>query len=365
MNAVEARVQELLFERMASRPLAGHTKAAAERRRWPEPVQALGQRFVQLNPAHRWGILSLDLDEHDAEAAVADAALLNGVQLPMPNLQTWRRGGNAQAHWLLRVPVGTSPAHRQEPQLYARGVYQQLKAAYGADPACAGRVMRGLFHKDQTTRFYHPELFDLRDLRAQLPAAPVQAQLGSADRGRNWQVFTALSTWAAQRVAAGDDPNSADFQAALLAEGQRLRAQLPTGDHPYTLSELRRTVKSVQQRTLRRVNAGYVRSGGLYVPQVEGAALRSRQRSWARSEPLPAEVAAANMAAAREIGNAKQQERAAAPIIEAARRLADRGEPLTTRNVQTELMTVGLRISERTITKHSAVWRNITVGSAD
>ena len=274
---------------MPRRPLAGNTRPAAERRRWDDPMLALAQRFVQLNPEHRWGVFSLDLDQHDAEAAIADAALLRGLHLPVPNIQTWRRGGNAQAHWLLRVPVGMSRAHRLEPAEFAQGVYRRLRAAYGADPACVGRVMRGLHHKDQTTRVYHADLYDLRELGAQLPPVPRQAQLGAGagSGGRNWQMFLALDAWAGRRAAQGDDPSGATFHAALLAEGQRLRAQLPPGSHPYTLSELRRTVQSVVKRTREGKNAGYARSHGVYVPQVEGAALPCRQRSWERSAPLP------------------------------------------------------------------------------
>jgi Replicase family len=354
-DQVQAAVLGLLLDRMPARPLAGDSVQAAARQRM-RPEHALEQRYCQYNPRARLGILSLDLDQQDAWSSIADAALLQGVRLPPPNAETVRRGGNQQAHWLLADPVGRSAAHRQEPQQLLAAVRRQLCHAYQADPASSGHLMRGLLHRDQTTRYYHPELHRLTDLQACLPAVPRQAQPHGGD-GRNAQVFRALDTLAAQLVAQGAVPGADVIRTTLETEGRRLLAELPAGSHPYTPAELRRTIASVLRRTQRGDNARYVRLHGVYVPSVPGAALRCRQRSWEREAPLAPEVARAHMLAALEVGNGRRQAAAVAPLLAAARRLASRGDDVTTRAMQTELLTVGVTLSERNIKRHAATWR--------
>lgn len=359
-SSLDQQVLALLVERMPRMPLAGQTLEQAERRRWRDPIKALAQRYVQYNLPHSWAMFLLDLDPQDAELTLADAGLA-GLRLPLPNFQTRRRGGNQQAGWLLRTPVGRSAAHRLGPQLFASSVYRRLGHAFLADRHCTGRVMRGILHEDQATRFYHADLYDLRELSAALPAVPTLPREGGQIAGRNWQMFVALDRWAARRAVEGDDPQGPAFRAALAAEAQRLLALLPEGDHPYTRGELHRTIESVLKRTRtgRNTEYAYARASavGLYVPKVRGAALRGHVWSHHRPAPLPPEVARANQLAALEIGNQGRQAVALAPVLAAARRLAERGVSVTTRAMQAELLAVGVKLSERKLKKHAPHWR--------
>ena len=117
---------------------------------------------------------------------------------------------------------------------------------------------------------------------------------------------------------------------------------LPSGQHPYTPAELRRTMTSV----IKRVQQGKARPLYVGLP---------RSRLWSSRRPqLTREEARARQLEPLEAANRSREATTAELYLAAARRLLARGEALTARNMARE---TGRSI--RKVRAHATTWRSI------
>lgn len=335
---------EQFLDGMARRPCAGRTQAAAELAPHSRE-EALRCRYMQPHHPHLWSKLPLDLDNCTVEAALTFGKVC-GFNFPVPNLETSRKNGNQQAYFHLRDYVGMSLAHRPKPRFYALSIFRRLKAAFDADPNSTGRVMRGILHPNQHTVTYHAHLYTLNELDELLPtwdnisrAATLPA---SARESRNYVMFRMLEAFAHDLRKQGVSPATGQFRAALEVQAAALLPTLPQKAHPYTLSEVRRTITSV----IKRAQSNKTRPLFALIP---------RANLWSTSRPtLTREEARERQLAPLNAANRGREVSTAEFYLNAARRLVERGEPLTARNMAQE---TGRNL--RKVKAHASIWRSI------
>lgn len=360
-NERERRGYQALIERMPRQPRAGPTPAAAECKPWAEPMQALQQRYVGYRRGHNVTLILLDLDQLQrpigpgdkrgqrhpgAQGIITDVALSQAVRLPWPNCETRRKHGNAQACFMLRDGVRVDPARLTRAAHLLSEVIFRLTYWFQADPHCQGRVMRGLLHRDQETHWYRAEPYTLLELLHALPSPPYPFRHAGRLKeaaGRNDALFRALDRFGAQ-LSLILMPGSDEFRQRVTEEGTRLRMQLPPGDHPYTTSELNRTVGSVIRRTQAGRNRGWL-------PR-DDRAYRRRQ-VWSHNRtPLTLEQREANICAGSAVANGARAASAQERYRAAVTRLRERGVAVTASSVALEA-----GVSVRAARSHATVWR--------
>ena len=91
-----------------------------------------------------------------ALSVLTDVALSQRFRLPMPNYETWRKGGNVQVCFMIKRCVITHTRPTRVVHLLQEVVFR-LTSWFQADPKCQGRVMRGLLHTDPETHWYRAE----------------------------------------------------------------------------------------------------------------------------------------------------------------------------------------------------------------
>lgn len=149
------------------------------------------QRFCQINPRGRLGVIVLDLD-HDRGPLSLDA--------PPPTYTTINpQSGHQQPGYVLADPVARHGAARSGPQQYADDVRRALTRELGGDPSFSGLLSRGPMHPDHLTRIVSGRIWTLGDLLRDLPPMSSQTRreanraAETADiEGRNCAAFEAL-----------------------------------------------------------------------------------------------------------------------------------------------------------------------------
>lgn len=181
-----------LIERAPSWPLCGETPQQAGREESRRPADyALAQRFCQLNPRGRLGVIVLDLDHHHG---------LNLLDAPPPTYTTINlQSGHQQPGYILLDPVSRHGAAHEGPQRYADDVRRGLNEQLGGDPSFSGFLSRGPLHPDHLTRLVSGRLWTLGELLRDLPPLrtlprreAVKAAEAADIEGRNCAAFEAL-----------------------------------------------------------------------------------------------------------------------------------------------------------------------------
>lgn len=335
-NVTELR--EALLSRAPQWALCGSVPEQAAREESRRPAEyALEQRYCQLNPRGRLGIIVVDLDHHHGP---------DTLDAPPPTYSILNpASGHQQAGYVLADPVARSGRARRDIIQLADDVTRHLTRQLQGDPQFVGLLSRGPFHPEHVTRLIGGRLWTLRDLLQYLPPVPTTltrreaavALDGSAVEGRNCAAFEALRHVAYRLRAQG-------------VTGQQLVAQVQAaGD------DLNREVFShhaagpLSPRELAGIAGSICRWTHSHYRSPTGSA-RSRIHSRDRDELEP-EEARAQIRAGQAAGAATRREATRAEIRAAVVTLTSQGQPVT---AKTLMLVTGL--SKRTVFNHSDVW---------
>lgn len=182
----------VLLSRAPSWALCGDTPADAGRETSRRPAEhALTQRFCQLNPRKRVGVLLLDIDHTNG---------LNDLDAPPPTYVTVNpKTGHLHAGYVLAAPVSVGAQSRRGPLELLRDVRNNLTHQLKADPSFGGLIARGPFHPEHATHLVSGRLWTLGELLRELPPMQnvsareaAQAAAAAENEGRNVAVFEAL-----------------------------------------------------------------------------------------------------------------------------------------------------------------------------
>lgn len=191
-----------LLSRAPEWALCGPTpqQAGCESSRRPAEY-ALEQRFCQLNPRNRIGVIVIDCDHQNG---------LNLLDAPPPTYTTMNpESGHQQPGYVLADPVSYGGAARRAPQQLLESIRYALTKEQNGDPHFAGLISRGPFHPKHITRIVSGKVWSLNDLLDSLPPLPSvrhQAQAASLNaqiEGRNPAMFDELRYMAYELKAQG------------------------------------------------------------------------------------------------------------------------------------------------------------------
>lgn len=191
-------LESLLLERTPARPYTScdikqHGVWHASR------SKALGNEYIQVNPARLKYWMVFDVDRNGAAFAWEDA------NLPPP---AWaavnRENGHAHLAWGLSAPVSSGDASRIKPMRYAAAIEASFREKLQADVGYSGLITKNPLHKLWDTLRITDHLYDLGELaeyvdldRFRLKGKKKPEPVGL---GRNCMLFDELRSWAYSAV---------------------------------------------------------------------------------------------------------------------------------------------------------------------
>jgi DNA-binding CsgD family transcriptional regulator len=201
-------------------------------------------RYLQLNPHAVKNWLSVDIDHADgALRALWDS---HGM---VPNLITENPlNGHAHAHWALSEGVTWTDSGRLAPKRLYSAVGEGLRRKTDGDPGYSGLVTKNPLHPDWVTKWLHPNLYELSDLKAALgefmpPAGWQTRHKPLVGEGRNVSLFKNLAL-ASYRLVRHYWDNSEGFYQALLTAASEANAKFA---EPLSDAEVRGIARSVHK----------------------------------------------------------------------------------------------------------------------
>lgn len=219
---------------------------------WREPRrQAMGRRYIEVNPPAFVNVLPLDLDHSDAALRV----LSSNRNHPIPNLIAESpSNGHAHALWVLKTPVVRTEYGRRKPLAYAAAVGEGLRRAVSGDRGYSGLMTKNPLHSDWGVTWIRAEPWTLDEMAKRLgnhmPERGWHRTARPADiagLGRNCSLFDSTRLWSYQQFHHFHD-DWFGFQAAVHQHIEELNGEFPC---PLPIRETRSIAKSISQWTFR------------------------------------------------------------------------------------------------------------------